>query len=366
MPSKTLAEQPYQVDTRQKLRIRRLLLSVAVYLPCALMLMMVSWLGFLPSWFTPVWAAVFACTNTVFLVLIKTNVNLRFKDPSMTMAQMVVAIGAVAFILYYAGAIRGGLLMLLLVVLLFGVLRLTMAESLAMGALSSAAYAGVIVLLTLNHPEQIDPRVEWVQWTTLTVTLGVLCPLVGYMSTVRRRLSESLRTIKEMAQRDALTGMFNRHHMGETLDREIGRCERGSPAFVALIADIDHFKQINDTHGHLVGDQVLKAVASGTQNILRKADYMARYGGEEFVLIIAADTLAEAGAAGERIRVNVEQLRLPELQQRGVTISIGGTFFRQGDTQTTILGRADAALYRAKNKGRNRVELDATQADAAH
>lgn len=358
MPSPTPATQPLQFDSRQKLRCRRLLLSVAVYVPCALMLVMVSWLGFLPPWFTPAWAAIFTCTNILFFGLIRTNTNLRFKDPSMTMAQMAVAIGAVAFILYHAGAIRGGLLMLLLVIILFGVLRLSTAELLVMGALSSAAYAAVIVLLLVNQPEQVDPRVEWVQWATLTTTLAVLCPLVGYMSKVRRRLSESLRTIKDMAQRDALTGIFNRHHMGETLDREIGRCERGSPAFLALIADIDHFKQINDNHGHLVGDQVLKAVAAGTREILRKSDYMARYGGEEFVLILAADGPAEAGAACERIRARVERLGIPALQPQGVTISIGATFFRHGDTQASVLGRADAALYRAKNGGRNRVELD--------
>lgn len=358
MLSHSLAAQPDQVDTRQKLRARRLLLSVAVYVPCGLMLAMVTWLGFLPPWFTPVWVVFFSCTNVFFFALIKTGVNLRFKDPSMTMVQMAVAIGAVACILYYAGAIRGGLLMLLLVILLFGVLQLTTAELLAMGTLSSAAYAAVIVLLTINQPAQVDPRVEWVQWATLTATLAVMCPLVGYMSTVRRRLSESLRTIKDMAQRDALTGIFNRHHMGEELDKEIGRCERRSPAFLALIVDIDHFKQINDTYGHLVGDQVLRILASSTRDILRKADYMARYGGEEFVLILAVSNATEAWAACERIRVHVEQLHIPELQSRRLTISIGGTLFQHGDTQTSILGRADAALYRAKNRGRNCVELE--------
>lgn len=358
MPSQTLVTQAQQVDSRQALRLRRLLLSVAVYVPCALMLVAVSWLGFLPPWLPPVWMAVFTCTNVLFFVLIKAKFNLRFKDPSMTMAQMAVAIGAVAFILYYAGAIRGGLLILLLVIMLFGVLRLTTVELMMMGTLCSATYAAVIVLLTINQPDHVDQRIEWVQWTTLTCTMVVAAPLVGYMSTVRRRLSESLRTIKDMAQRDALTGIFNRHHMGEALNLEISRCERGAPAFFVLIADIDHFKQINDNHGHLVGDQVLKTVAESTRQVLRKGDYIARYGGEEFVFIVAADDAAEAGVACERIRLHVEKLQVPELRSRGVTISIGGTAFRHGDTQAAILGRADAALYKAKNGGRNRVELD--------
>ncbi|HQQ70723.1 MAG TPA: GGDEF domain-containing protein [Alicycliphilus sp.] len=322
------------------------------------MLLMVTWLGFLPRWFTPLWLAIFTSTNIIFYALIKTGLNLRLRDPSMTMGQMAVAIAAVALILYHADAIRGGMLMLLLVILLFGVLRLTTAQLLAMGALSSAAYALVIVLLTAHKPQQISPSVEWTQWATLTATLAVMGPLVGYMSHVRRRLSESLRMIRDMAERDALTGAFNRHHMEEMLDREVSRCERGAPAFVLLIADIDHFKRINDSYGHLVGDLVLKTAAHAMRDVLRKADYMARYGGEEFVMLIAAHNPVEAKVACERLRVQVERLRPPELGTHNVTISIGGTAYRSGDTQAALLGRADAALYRAKNSGRNRVEFD--------
>jgi diguanylate cyclase len=124
----------------------------------------------------------------------------------------------------------------------------------------------------------------------------VLCPLVGYLSDLRRRLSESLRTIREMAHRDALTGAFNRHHLMDTLERDIGRCERGGPPFLLLLADIDHFKRINDSHGHLVGDEALRVVARELHETLRKADYMARYGGEEFVLIVSVEARRARGS----------------------------------------------------------------------
>ncbi len=346
------------VNRKQQARVKRLLLAVAVYVPCALMLSMVTWLGFLPPWFVPTWVVIFAGANAVFYALIKVGLNLRFKDPSMTMAQMAVSMGAVALILYHADAIRGGMLMLLLVILLFGVLRLTTAELLVMGALASAAYAAVIVLLIIYKPEQVHLRVEWTQWATLTTTLAVMCPLVGYMSGVRRQLSKSLGMIKDMAHHDALTGLFNRHHMADTVAKEINRCERGSAPFLLAIADIDHFKRINDTHGHLVGNEVLKAVADGIRTVLRKADYMARYGGEEFVIVLAAANLTEARAGCERLRMHAQQLHIPQLGQDCVSISIGGAFYRPGDSQTSLLGRADAALYQAKNLGRNRVELD--------
>jgi diguanylate cyclase (GGDEF)-like protein len=357
-----LTQQPIrvsdQLDRRQALRLRRLLISVAVYLPCAILLYLVAWLGFLPQWFTPFWFAVFAAANLIFFGLIKSGLNLRFKDPSMTMAQMAVAIGAVALILYHAQAARGALLMFLLVILFFGTLRLNTAEVLAMGVLCSAAYGAVILLLSARRPQQVDVRVEWVQWIALTATLAVLCPLVGYLSDVRWRLSESLRTIREMAHRDALTGVFNRHHLVDTLEREIGRCERAGPAFLLLLVDIDHFKRINDTRGHLVGDEALRVVARELHEGLRKSDYLARYGGEEFVLIVSTDGVEGARVACERIRKRVETLRIAPLGGAGVTVSIGGSFYRQGDTSTSILARADGALYQAKNKGRNVVELD--------
>ena len=326
MVSKAVFSRFSQDGARQKLRMRRMLMAVVLYVTCALMLWGVSWLGFLPQWFPVAWVVVFTGTNAAFFMLIKAGINLRFKEPSMTLAQMVAAIVAVASILYYAGAIRGGLLLLFLVIIFFGALRLVTRELLVMGALASLAHATVILLLAVNQPDAVDLRVEWVQWAVLTLTLSVSCLLSGYLSSLRRRLSASLRTIREMAQRDALTGVFNRHHMDEVLGGEIARSEQGAPAFLALIADIDHFKKINDAHGHLVGDEVIKVVVAGMQSVLHQADYMARHGGEEFLLIIAAHDGMEAAATCERIRAAVEQLRIPALQPAGVTISIGGTF----------------------------------------
>lgn len=350
---------PQVIDRQQALRVRRLLVSIAVYVPCALLLALVAWLGYLPAWFVPLWLTTFACANLVFFALIRTHANLRFKDPSMTMAQMAVAIAAVSAVLYHAQAARGALLMFLLVIVFFGVLHLRTAEVLVMGALCALAYAAVILLLTLNRPGQVNVRLEWVQWIALTATLAVLCPFVGYLSNIRRRLGESLHTIKEHAQRDALTGVFNRHHLTETLEREIARCERGAVPFLLVMVDVDHFKRINDAHGHLVGDRVLQAVARRLQDTLRTGDYLARFGGEEFVLLMAVSDPSAAQASCERVRKSVELLRTEELGTQCVTVSLGGSFHRPQDTQSSLLQRADAALYRAKCNGRNCAELAA-------
>ena len=352
------------VDRKQQLRLQRLWISVAVYLPCALLLYVVGWLGYLPAWFTPAWTAVFACANLVFYALIKTNGNLRFKDPSMTMAQMSVAIGAVSLILYHVEGARGALMMFLLVIVFFGMFQLTTMEVLAMGGLSSIAYALIIALLAVNRPERVNLSLEWVQWIALTATLAVLCPLVGYVSNVRRRLSESLRTIRDMANRDALTGAYNRHHLEETLERDIARCERGGPPFLLLMLDIDHFKTINDTHGHLAGDEALRAIALGVSSVLRKADYLARYGGEEFVVVLSHYNGAVPHASCERIREHVQSLQVAPLGATRLSVSIGASLCQRTDTVSSILSRADTALYRAKRNGRNRVELDIALTDS--
>ena len=316
-----------------------------------------AWLGYLPGGFVPLWTATFATTNLVFFALIRTRTNLRFKDPSMTMAQMAVAITAVAMILYHAEAARGSLLMLLLVILFFGVLQLKTVEVLLMGALCSVAYGAVIVLLSLNRPGKVNAELEWVQWVALTATLGVLCPFVGYLGNIRRRLGESLRTIKELAQHDALTGLFNRHHLAHTLEREVARCARGTLPFLLVVVDVDHFKRVNDTHGHLTGDRVLQAVAKQLQDTIRNEDYLARFGGEEFVLLMMANGLAAAQASCDRLRKCVEELRIDELGPQRVTVSIGASFCRPHDTPGSLLERADNAMYRAKTNGRNRTEL---------
>lgn len=358
MPPQPQDDRSRTVERQQALRVSRLLVSVAVYVPCSVFLALVAWLGYLPARFVPLWIATFTATNLMFFALIRTRVNLRFADPSMTMAQMAVAITAVAMVLYHAHAARGALLMLLLVILIFGVLQLKTREVLLMGGLCSAAYGAVILLLTVKHPEKINVELEWVQWIALTATLAVLCPFVGYLGNIRRRLGESLRTINELAQHDALTGLFNRHHLANTLERELARCTRGTDPFLVAVVDIDHFKQINDAHGHLAGDRVLQAVAKQLQGALRKGDYLARFGGEEFVLLMMSAGSEAARTSCDRLRTRVEELRIDELGSRRITVSIGGSFYRPRDTQVSLLERADTAMYRAKSNGRNRTELE--------
>ena len=166
----------------------------------------------------------------------------------------------------------------------------------------------------------------------------------------------------ELSSRDPLTGLANRRQFELTLAGEVDRVARaGEPAMVLMI-DIDHFKKVNDTHGHPAGDVVLKSVGQALHDCIRPMDTVARFGGEEFSMILPNCAPTFAQAVAERIRMRVQGTRIalaPGIDVR-VTVSIGGAFAPQWVRSSSLLWveRADQQLYRAKQTGRNRVCLE--------
>lgn len=155
---------------------------------------------------------------------------------------------------------------------------------------------------------------------------------------------------------DGLTQVANKRALGDFLERELARARRHRRTMTVLMMDLDHFKLINDTHGHLTGDVVLKELAGIVRTRIRKDELFARYGGEEFVCVLPETTLSEALKLAEDIRVAVENHRVNfEGQEISVTVSIGGAEFdaERHQTATDILMEADKNLYVAKNNGRN-------------
>ncbi|MBF0223817.1 MAG: diguanylate cyclase [Desulfobacterales bacterium] len=159
--------------------------------------------------------------------------------------------------------------------------------------------------------------------------------------------------------KDSLTGIFNRRAYDKKISEQMSSYLLGSNTFSLLIIDIDHFKKINDTYGHTVGDSCLKGIIRKIQPALRSNDFIARYGGEEFAVILPGAAYTEALEIAERLRITVEKTDIIFKDEKiQVTISIGVTQAREEDTSPeTIFIRADKALYQAKNEGRNRVIL---------
>jgi diguanylate cyclase (GGDEF)-like protein len=163
----------------------------------------------------------------------------------------------------------------------------------------------------------------------------------------------------ELSNTDHLTGLFNRRYLMEALDKEVQRSLRKKGNLSLFILDIDHFKQVNDIHGHLQGDVALQKVALQLQKELRTYDTAARYGGEEFIAILPDTTLEEAVFVANRVLASVRETRFSgALSQLSLTVSIGVARFSSPDCTTvdSFIKLADDALYRAKAYGRNRVE----------
>jgi len=209
-----------------------------------------------------------------------------------------------------------------------------------------------------------DGSTVWteVRASGMTSASGRLLCIMGVTRdiTERRRLQEEL---KAQASRDGLTGVWNRGRLEEQGRFEVQRFERYGHPLSLVFMDLDHFKRVNDQHGHGVGDRVLKAFCAAAQGCLRSTDRLGRWGGEEFLLLVPNTVLASALPLAERVRA---ALAAWDFGAAGpVTASLGVAQCRAGDTWETLVARADDALYRAKVAGRNRVEAEPAPGDQA-
>jgi len=161
------------------------------------------------------------------------------------------------------------------------------------------------------------------------------------------------------AHKDPLTGVYNRSTLEENLDREVKLAQRYSRKLSMIVLDIDNFKQFNDNYGHEIGDQVLQTTVNRTIACIRSTDIIFRYGGEEFVILLSNTDLDGGAYLGERIRESVAESSIShDNQNLNVTISIGVAELKPNEMNAKFFSRADKALYRAKNEGKNQVCVD--------
>ncbi|MGE8151126.1 GGDEF domain-containing protein [Pseudomonas vancouverensis] len=166
------------------------------------------------------------------------------------------------------------------------------------------------------------------------------------------------RAATQSALRDPLTDTGNRIAMDQTLQREIELSRRHLQPLSLLMLDIDHFKKINDTHGHSAGDDVLKAVAASIKSQLRNVDMVFRYGGEEFLILLSNTSREAAAMVGERLRFAAQSAQYSaDGQLIDLTVSLGCSTLLPGESADSLLRRADSALYVAKREGRNRLAM---------
>jgi len=204
-----------------------------------------------------------------------------------------------------------------------------------------------------QHQKQRDAREQEV-----AVRLKSLAERVAHMEQEALGYREHLEEQRQKALIDPLTGLPNRAAWTERLEHEIAQWQQHGNTLSLAMLDLDHFKRINDNYGHLAGDKVLKIIATVLRKRMRGNDFIARFGGEEFVLLLPATPPAVGAKFLETLRAAIEACPFHFKGERvTITVSMGLTTFRAGEHSDLVLKRADQALYRAKNAGRNRVEL---------
>jgi diguanylate cyclase (GGDEF)-like protein len=216
-------------------------------------------------------------------------------------------------------------------------------------------------LLLIRAAEGHSPRTE--VRTHLDVYVYMLLGLTGVVTSfgyalgrVEEKLRRANRQLETLASIDALTGLSNARAFHERLPGLISLARRAAIDLAVVMFDIDHFKDINDTYGHAVGDRVLRAIGAALASGRRREDVAARVGGEEFALVLPGVSASGAEAVAERVLAAVRTVSVEGVAAR-VTISAGVTALRDGDSHESIFARADAGLYDAKRRGRNCVEV---------
>jgi diguanylate cyclase (GGDEF)-like protein len=217
------------------------------------------------------------------------------------------------------------------------------------GAVSLVAMASALVLHILGAPTMLRFA------TSAAMSIVFLNIILGVVGQLQRKLYEQATT-------DPLTGALNRRQMDVSLAEAIEHARRGGHAVSLLLFDLDHFKAVNDRHGHAVGDQVLQRIVALVQERARRTDRLFRLGGEEFALLLTRTRAADAMRVAEQLRGRVAQADWPG--RAAVTISVGVAELRQGQTQDAWLKAADDALYRAKAEGRDCVRAAQESGDS--
>lgn len=253
------------------------------------------------------------------------------------------------------------MIMLLSAVCLVREWRAQMGEYLIMRNLALACFALTFVVMlarlaeSLVNPPQAQNYLAHNSGQAVISLISLSLVMFWGISVLLMSSERQQRKLDKLARTDALTGVLNRRGFARLSGRQFDRCRRdGRPASV-LLMDLDHFKKINDSHGHEAGDRMLRAFADMAGEVIRPGDLLGRHGGEEFCALLPGSTVAEAYTVAERVRSRFEQLRIEPGIRTTVSIGVAQVDFDVGNLLDAALQKADQALYEAKRLSRNRV-----------
>lgn len=318
--------------------------------------------------------------SLLFYGLIRTSTFLKVTPSQLAFGQGVQALVCIVAAYAIATPVRGAVLTLLLVVLVFCAFALTSRRAHQINVFAIFALGGTMIWLMHIDPQRHPAEIEAVHFVLASSMSVVIVFLTNNFNRLRSRLkaqkseleqqkmdlSGALLRIEQVARRDEITLLPNRRYMKEILFKEEKRGPYESRALCLALLDIDHFKSINDTYGHTVGDEILHDFAQQTQAVLRNGDVLARWGGEEFLLLLPNTEQNAAMLTLERVQKALVEMPLKTADTTlHVTFSAGLAVMAPGETIAEAIKRADKAMYRAKSAGRNTTRWYDPQMEAA-
>jgi len=300
-----------------------------------------------------------------YQLLMATGVTLNLREPSLSLPLILYFIGVFMVSGYYVDEFRLSVVTLFFAALLMVSFRLSGKVMIAVAFLASAAYALMLWLALMDRWVQLSLSVELLQWlvfamisVSFAVTGGGVNRLRNALADKNRDLANAVEKVREMAIRDDLTGLFNRRHLLDILERQRALAGRKGVPFAVCYVDLDHFKKINDRHGHDWGDRVLRQFSELALSGMRDGDFFGRLGGEEFLLVLPQSDAHGALLVAERLRQRWREQRFDA--QGGpatVSLSVGVADYRDGESVDELLNRADQGLYKAKSGGRDQSQV---------
>lgn len=365
MPANPMADLVLSTDPDLRRRLGILLLSVMLYPVNAGLTWWAISTQYMDAQLGQILIAYMLIGPAAFYGAMRSGLSKQLKDPSMVLAQSLFCVGAVT--LGFAAVqvqFRGLVLTILPLVLMFGQFSLRPKQ---IGLIATAAIAALSVVTLgwwISAADQARHAIDIGQLLYIGGIIMVTSRVAQMVSRMRfnlersrRELGEALAKMNEMATRDELTGLANRRRMRDLLNEETQQCDCAEQALSVAILDIDHFKHVNDTHGHAAGDDLLRRFSDLARRALREGDVLARWGGEEFLLLCPRSTCEEAEVALIRIRQVLQETDplLPDIPELRMTFSAGVALHRHDENIEATLDRADQALYQAKADGRNRI-----------
>ncbi len=323
-----------------------------------------------------------AIFNLLIFSVLRSGLNKRFDDPSLTLLQCLGAMCWILALMYFSRPARDLMLMVYIMTMLFGMFQLNRRELMLLAAFSLAGYGAVLVFDDVLQASRIDLARESLRYSILTAMILWSAYFGNYVGNLKQKLrkhNDSLKraveTAVHQAERDELTRTYSRRFIMGSLDQEKARSDEENRTFSICIFDLDHFKRVNDEYGHQVGDQVLAEFTMRAGSVLRSMDQvrrrghpMGRYGGEEFIVLLPGTGLPGAINCAERIRELTKERKF--VDDIKVTVSVGVSQYRPNEEIKETIRRADEALYEAKALGRNQVRaeprLDGPQGAETH